>query len=79
MVYGVPKLDPAKGCRAKYKLPCRIGLGPCNNVVAAKENIANQVARLPEYADDDQLVYGARKLLDWRLLTKHNGKIAYND
>jgi hypothetical protein len=79
MVYGVPELDPAKGCRAEYELPCRIGSGSCNKVIATKENVAYQVARLPEYADDDQLVYGARELLDGRLLTKHDGKIAYDD
>jgi hypothetical protein len=60
-------------------LSCRIGFCACDKVFTAKKDVANQVARLPEDADNHQLVNGSRELLDGRLLPKHDGKIAYDD
>jgi hypothetical protein len=64
VLYRVSKLDPTKGRCAEYELPCRIGFCACNKIVTAKKDVANQVARLPEYADNHQLVYGSGELLD---------------
>ena len=61
---GIAQLYPAQSGCSENELPSRVGFCSCDKVVAAKENIANQVARMPEYTDNHQLVNRAWELLD---------------